>query len=833
MVLRRIPELLAPAGSPEALRAAVAAGADAVYLSGKKFGARKFAANFDSSQLEEAVKYAHLRGVRVYVTVNILVRDQELPEVARYLLQLYETGVDAVLVQDLGVAALAREIAPGLELHASTQMTVHNREGLAFAAGKGFKRAVLSREVSIDEIEAMARGLNIGLEVFVHGALCYCYSGQCLLSSAIGGRSGNRGMCAQPCRKPYVLLQGEKDRYGRPSGLSALPLKEKYLLSTRDLSVYRHLDRIVRSPVQSLKIEGRMKSAEYVAIVTDVYRRALDGIAHGKWKPSPEDGRDLALAFNREFTEGHLLSAKDVMGREMSDNRGLLIGTVTSYNAGTAEAAVKPSGGILPQEGDGLVIIYPGGELGLLAVRPHLQDGLLRIKTPERVRPGAKVFLTGSTALSRKAKKIMAASRQIPLDLRVTWEGGRPLVEALLERPKKLRIMVKADFQMEKAQSQPLTKSQIETQLRRSGGTPFSVRNLEMDYPGGLFAPLSALNGLRRDLLAQAERAVLEAYSPDSQIIKEAEERLSRLDLSATLPRSSRAPSLAVYVESLPELKGALQGGCRRIYFEPLAGTEGRDRTPKTRQMLQDAASLCRQAEAELVWKWPRITKDGFIDWARPLLAEVDAVMVEGTGAAEAALAGRPDIRLYGGAGLNVCNHLTVRALFPPFRMLTLSPELSQAQISELTGRARLKGAPHLELIVQGNCEVSVAEDRLPGLKADPSRFWGLQDFKRIFPARLDDDGRTHIYNSVETCLLDFMPQLFGLGLDGIAIDARGRTESYAHEMTEIYQRAIRMTIEGGPGLGEGLQSLKKEAKARSLGGITAGHFLKGIKDEL
>ena len=241
----KLPELLAPAGSPEALKVAVAAGADAVYLSGKRFGARKFAANFDEKELKEAVDYTHLCGVKVYVTVNTLVRDGELSEVARYLLWLYEIGVDAVLVQDVGVAALARRIVPDLDLHASTQMTIHNRAGAAWAEGLGMKRVVLAREVSLQEAEEIGKGLNVGLEVFVHGALCYCYSGQCLLSSVIGGRSGNRGMCAQPCRKPYVLLRGSKDEYGRPVDMAAAPIKDRYLMSTRDLAFYNHLDRIV------------------------------------------------------------------------------------------------------------------------------------------------------------------------------------------------------------------------------------------------------------------------------------------------------------------------------------------------------------------------------------------------------------------------------------------------------------------------------------------------------------------------------------------------------------------------------------------------------------
>jgi putative protease len=832
--VRRLPELLAPAGSPEALIAAVAAGADAVYLSGKRFGARKFAANFGEEDLKEAINYAHLRGVKVYVTVNTLIRDDELQEVARYLLRLYEMGADAVLVQDLGVVYLARQIVSDLELHASTQMTIHNSVGVAWAAQQGLRRVVLAREVSLEEIKDMAKGMKAGIEVFIHGALCYCYSGQCLLSAAIGGRSGNRGMCAQPCRKPYVLLRGEKDEYGRPLSLQAAPIKEKFLISTRDLSVYRHLDRIVKSPVESIKIEGRMKSPEYVAIVTSIYRKALDQIAKGCWKPSEEDVRELALAFNRDFTEGYLLGAKDIMGREMSDNRGVFVGTVTSYDSRREEAAVKLASPLEPEQGDGLVILSPGQEVGMVVHRPLLKDGLLRLRTPERVRPGAKVYMTSSTALSRKAQMIVSSTQaQIPIDLRVSWDDGTPVVKGFLEGDK--RIEVRADFRMEKAKSQPLTKEQIEAQLRRTGGTPFIVRKLEMDYPGSLFAPLGALNQLRRDLLARAEEAVTQAHIPTQKKVTEAQERLRDMSLEVPGIKKPRVPSLVAYADSLEAVRGAADGGCRRIYFELDLGEE-KERGKRALDLLREAKALC--TEAELIWKWPKITRDKFLRFAVPLLAsaEVDGIMVEGVGAAKAALSARPDASIYGALGLNVWNHLSVQQLgLEGFKGITLSPELSEDQLALLISRSRLGHplAPEMELMVQGSLEVMTTEDCIPCLAEGEAEFWGLQDFRRVFPLRLDGKGRTHIFNSVETCLLDFMPRLFEMGLDGIAVDARGRTEKYAREMTEIYLQAIELTEKGGPSLEKDLKALKEEARARSLGGITTGHFLKGLKEEL
>lgn len=851
--MRRIPELLAPAGSPEALRAAVAAGADAVYLGGKRFGARKFAANFDEPALKAAIDFAHLRGARVYVTVNTLIREDELADVAGYLIRLYEMGADAVLVQDLGAACLARRLVPELELHASTQATIHNREGVVWAASNGFKRVVLAREVTLEEAQKMkqeAKELQVGLEAFVHGALCYSYSGQCLLSSAIGGRSGNRGMCAQPCRKPYVLQKGERDECGRPKGLETVQLKEKFLISTRDLSVYRHLDRIARSPLDSLKIEGRMKSAEYVAVVVGIYRKALDAIARGSWSPSAEDERDLALVFNRDFTDGYLLEARDVMGRQMSDNRGVLIGSVAAFDGPGGEAAVRLSGTLCPEKGDGLVFIAPGQEMGLVVQKPILRDGLLRLRTPERVRPGTRVYLTGSTALARRAQEIISSTRDlIPIDLKITWEDGVPVVEGRLEKERGARIIVKAEFKMEKAKSRPVTAQQIEAQLRRTGGTPFVIRKVEMDYPGDLFAPLGALNQLRRDLLTKAEETLLCARRPDQGKVAAARERLERMELTATAitPQGQNqgwTPTLAVYADSLETVQGAVEGGCRRIYFEPHLG-HGLNRAEGMQEALGKARAICK--DAELIWKWPKITKANFLELARPLLANLpaDGVMVENVGAVEAVLAARPDARIYGAAGLNVWNHLTVQSLSPPIQLLTLSPELSADQLAGTIAASRCSAdAPRLELVVQGNLEVMVTEDCIPCLAKEKVRetgkdkntasvFWGLQDFRRIFPVRLDDDMRTHIFNSAETCLLDYMPRIFEIGLNGVAVDARGRTEKYAREMAQIYLEAIERTEKGGRSLSEELQALKERIRPMALGGITSGHFIKGLKEEL
>jgi putative protease len=837
----KLPELLAPAGSWDALVAAVASGADAVYLSGKRFGARKYASNFDQNELKAAVNYAHLRGVKVYVTVNTLIRDDELQDVASYLEWLYEIGADAVLVQDIGVASLARQIVPELELHASTQMTIHNRPGAVYAQRLGMKRVVLAREVSLEEAKEIGQDLNIGLEVFVHGALCYCYSGQCLLSSVIGGRSGNRGMCAQPCRKPCVLQRGEKDEYGRPINLAAAPIKDRFLMSTKDLAVYNQLDKVVKSPIASLKIEGRMKSAQYVAIVASAYRKALDAIVKGDWSASEEDQRDLALAFNRDFTGGYLLGLRDIMGREMSDNRGFLLGAVTAYDPKREEASIRLNGSLGAEKGDGLVFQSPDQELGMVVHRsPSLKDGLVRLKTPQRVKPGAKVYLTSSSRLSSRAEEIISsAPLQIPIDLEVHWEDNIPVVEGMLRGPQgPIRIQVRAGIRMEAALNKPLTEEQIEAQLRRTGGTPFQIKKVEMRYPGGLFAPLGALNQLRRDFLEKAEAALIEVKRPGSQKVEAARERLKRVDLTAAGQPQSRVPSLAIYADSLEAVQEAAKAGCSRIYFEPhLKGESQKGHADELLRLLSAAKSIC--GSSQLIWKWPRITKNRYLKFAALLLnkTEVDGVMVEGIGAAEAAFEAMPGIPISGSFSLNVWNHLTVAQLKSIFRRLTLSPELSLDQLARLVAKARQIDAPEMELLVQGNLEVMISEDCLPCASykdtAKSEMFYGLQDFKRLFPLWVDNDSRTHILNAAETCLVDYMPALFEIGLDGIAIDARGRTAKYVGEMCLIYQEAIDLTKNSGNNLGRDLDFRKEKARAISLGGITAGHFIKGLRDEL
>jgi putative protease len=870
-----LPELLAPAGSPEALRAAIAAGADAVYLSGKRFGAREYAASFSDTEIREGIRLAHARGVRVYVTVNTLIHDRELAGIADELVGLYAAGTDAVLVQDIGVAALAREIVPDLALHASTQMTIHNTDGVCWAAEQGFSRVVLPRELPLDEIRTIAeqtRQSGVGLEVFAHGALCYSYSGQCLLSSVIGGRSGNRGMCAQPCRKPYTLVTGERDEYGRPEHLRDLQTPGRYLLSPKDLCTWRHLPDLVRAPVVSLKIEGRMKSPEYVAVVVSTYRRALDAIAAGHWSPAPEAEHDLLLAFNRGFTSGYLFGDRHgtLMARDAPDNRGIRIGTVTGQDGRSGAVTVHRDGTLVPVTGDGLLFTDPSGRREdwgfLLNNTPVVQDSAtITFLVPRAVAPGSACFITSSRDLEMRARQIIAHPPadlvyRIPVDIHVTVDAaGRIRMEGQLESGsgKEVRLSYQPDFCLVPARSRPLTESQLEAQLRKSGDTPFVIRDCSISSAGTFFAPVGELNRMRREFLLRAETALLQSSIPADEAVARARQRLllafpEHHDPAPAVREATSTPSpftLTMYADTLEAVSSALGEGCTSICFEPAfllpqhscrEGGEAEFRS--IRNQAAAAMALCRDAGIRFVLKLPRITRDGYLGAVLPEIAclhteGLDGCMVENPGAARAIRARVPGMVLSGAAGLNVFNHRTACHLSVPFRSLTLSPELSRDDCRELVRAARAKGCTaSFALIVQGISEAMVTEDCLTepvqhcraGQGDGTDAFFGIRDATgRVFPLSSDGECRTRIGNAVETCLADHLPAIRQAGISEIVIDARGRTGAYAGAMVRIYRDATGQT--GVPG---DRQELKERIKALACGGITAGHFLRGLKEE-
>ena len=325
-------ELLSPVGDFECLKAAVQNGANAVYFGASQFNARASATNFDFDELEKVINYCALRNVKTHLTLNILIKNHEFKDAVLVAKKAYELGIDALIVQDLGLARFLMKLFPDLPIHASTQMTIHNLEGVQELEKLGYSRAVLSRELSIQEIEYICANSNIEIETFIHGALCICYSGQCLFSSMVGGRSGNRGRCAQPCRLPYQLIE-EKEKGNK---ITESVIDKGYLISPRDLCSLDYIPQLINAGVKCFKIEGRLKSPEYVAVVTRIYRKYIDMVLESKeYVVDEKDVQELKQIFNRGgFSTGHLSNKenRELVYKEKPNNMGIYIGNVAGYN---------------------------------------------------------------------------------------------------------------------------------------------------------------------------------------------------------------------------------------------------------------------------------------------------------------------------------------------------------------------------------------------------------------------------------------------------------------------------------------------------------------------
>jgi U32 family peptidase len=503
----KTPELLAPVNGPEGLYPALSAGADAVYLGMKGFNARQKARNFSADELAAAVRDCRRAACRVYVTFNTLLFDDEWERAADVAGAAWEAGVDALIVQDLGAVARLRRWLPDLELHASTQMTVHHPSQLAPLADAGIRRVILARELSLDETSVLARvagELGLGVEVFVHGALCVSYSGQCLISAFAEKRSGNRGLCAQICRRSFQVCTGAK------RGKKSLPL------SMRDLSALSLLPKLVAAGVEGLKIEGRLKRPEYVAGVVAVYREALDRVAAGGRGPFPDLEERLRLVYNRGFSLGGLggeFAAEWTTG-QWGGPRFLRVGAVRSVDRRRARLSVDIER--LPEPGDGLALfageggvpfacvvtrIFAGGE-GERWIGVKALDGVME-GCPER----GELFLSSSASEFGRIRKSIAlwSPPVLPLRLFAAGEEGEALrVEAVL--PDGFRATAVSSLPLQPAGGWPLTEKILKEQLGRLGNTAYRLERLEWSVGGSLFLPKSELNALRRRLVEELDR---------------------------------------------------------------------------------------------------------------------------------------------------------------------------------------------------------------------------------------------------------------------------------------------------------------------------------------
>lgn len=484
-------ELLAPAGSMESLYAAVSAGADAVYLSGKKYGARAFAANFNDEELVEAINYCHLYDVRVYVTVNTLIYEREMDDFIKYVEFLHRSGVDAVIMQDLGAMDLVRQKFPNLEIHASTQMNIHSLESVKLLENLGIKRAVLSRELSISDISNIKKNSNIELEIFIQGALCVSFSGCCLMSSLIGGRSGNRGSCAQCCRMKYDLVKN-----GSVSDTG-------YLLSTKDLCTVNNIDKLIDIGITSLKIEGRMKRPEYVYTAVSLYRKAIDSyISSGKIDISESDITELKKIFNRDFTKGFLFNEdnNNFINKIKPNHQGIEIGKVISIK--NNYFLLKLSDTLNTQDGIRIV----DDDIGFTVTDMFINNNKVKsacsgdiVKIKYKINSLSKVVKTTDYEQLKRIGESIKISKKLLLDISIDACIGKPLVIKL--KYKDYTVEGVSDYIITSSINSPTTKDDIISRVSRLNDTVYSVGSINVSASDNIFIPGGVINRLKREVV--------------------------------------------------------------------------------------------------------------------------------------------------------------------------------------------------------------------------------------------------------------------------------------------------------------------------------------------
>ena len=781
-------ELLAPAGDESALRAAVQNGADAVYLGAGAFNARRNAGNFDGDALDAAVAYCHARGVRVHVTLNTLVREDEFDALLDAVRAVNNSGADAVIVQDFGVARALREIAPDIQLHASTQMAVHNRQGVAFLKAQSFHRAVLARELGFGEIAGCA-GEGIEIETFVHGALCVACSGQCLMSSLVGGRSGNRGLCAQPCRLPWRL-----------------EAREGYLLSTRDLCAIDDLARLRDAGVTSLKIEGRLKRAEYVAETVAAYRRALDALYGGAPYDSRQDREALRQMFNRGgFTRGYGPGVEEsgLMYPARPNHIGVRVGVCRRDGEIALEAAVE--------EADALALRRDGAED--IPVKLSGTAGA-RVRC-ERARRGDALARLVSEAQMRRARESFAGeNRRIDVAARATLRVGRPA--RLVVTDGVCEAEATGDV-VQVATGRGLDPERVASQLQKTGGTAYAMARVTLDADENAFCPASLLNGLRRDALAALEAK------------RVAVERREGTFRKVQLPDAGGGrPLLLAQSGDVEQLVTALECGADAAIFAPqdvrpeaLSRVDLRRLSEPGRLGLALPAVLTAQALDGLN-RWALERRDAF-EWT--FLSNIGQLGLDWPG------------RRVGDFLLNIGSNAAAAQLAEwGLSAFTPSVELTAAQAARLGGEKYLVMWGRLPLMHLRHCPLRAAEG-MKGRHADCRRCDGcapelrldgkaLVDRKGVaFPLRrIAQPGQPDGSGGCVIQALNSAPLMPLRRLDRLPGCAGWRLLLDAGEPTQAVVRVYRAALDGGD-----FRSLPEWERIENMN-TTTGHYFRGVE---
>lgn len=709
------PELLAPVGSKEALVAAINAGCDAVYLSGYSFGARAFAPNFDLDELKEAIDLCHVYGVKVYVTVNTLIKENEVTRFMNYIDFLHQNNVDAIIIQDLGMVDLVRKTYPNLEMHASTQMHIHNLEGVRICEKLGIKRVVLARETSIDLIKEIKKNTSVDLEVFVHGALCISYSGQCLMSSIIGGRSGNRGACAGTCRLPFDVIDKDNIKLN----------KNSYPLSTKDLFTLDNIDKLIESGIDSFKIEGRMKRAEYVYLVVSLYRKAIDSYFESSTVTiSDNDIKELKKIFNRDFTKGFLFNEhNDKITNDYRPNHaGIRIGKIVYVNKNIIKIKLEDD----LNTGDGIRIV--DNDYGFI-VTSMTKDNK-KIKEAKKgdivtLYVGEKVTLNSTVSKTTDIKQLNnlktytnGINKKIKIDMSVTLKIGSNIK---LELTDGINTVCVLDGSVYEANNAPLDDELITKQLSKLGNTPFILNSISIYKDDNVYVNNKELNEIRRkavELLLE-ERKFKIAYEKKEVCFSKIEVD-NRKEVTVLLEDSS----LYNQIKNL---------NVDKIYTDDI--------------------SLLENDDKRLILKIPRVNYH-YISYDKPvMIGEIGSLVYKNIDSSD--------------FSLNVTNSYTVHFLHTlGVKKVTLSYELTLDEIKEIIEeyKKRYNSNPNLELIVFGRQEMMVSKFNLNKLYNNQNIY--LKDrYNKVYPIKEKND-LMYIFNSERLSMN--IDNLYKIGINSI-----------------------------------------------------------------
>lgn len=769
-------ELLAPVGSFDSLKAAVQNGANAVYLGGKDFSARASANNFDREELKEAVKYAHIRDVRVFVTTNTLIKQNELEDFVEYAKFLYDIDVDAIIMQDIGAAMLIHELLPDFELHASTQMVAHSLEDVQYLESIGFKRVVLARELTVEEIKYICDNTNVDIEIFVHGALCVCYSGGCLMSSMIGNRSGNRGRCAQPCRQKYTMIDISTGEEIHNNG--------DYLLSTKDLNTIEEIDKIIDTGVLSLKIEGRMKKPEYVATVIKSYRDAIDEYeTTKKVNISDETMEDLYTIFNRKFTKGLILGevGEEVMNSNVPNNQGLYVGKVVDYNKKAKRLKIKLEGTL--KKGDGINL--GGGTIGRIIKGKDIAQIGYKGETIEldfigEAKKNQLVFKTSDTDLIDRAQKTYTQDKEFAkslIDAEISIKLGSYPELRLIDKNKNI-VSVQGDKLVEKALKVALSEEKIETQIKKLGNTPYEIDQLKINLDEGVSMPISLINQMRREAIDLLDNARI---SVKGRMYKDNDIKYSPKIYSRNADNKSK---IRVKVNNIEALKSILNLDIDMIYYEDVS-------------TIEQAMTMANANNKKLIYSAPRIVRNR--EYKRLEKSDEycrDHVQISALGQVKYYKENSESVKFDVDYYLNPFNSETINHYKKEgAKTVCISQELNLHEIKETTQYTDLE----IETVAYGYIPMMLSEYCPMGVVARSCKKdkrcanckeskYVLRDFKgEEYRISQDIFCRSTIYNSSANCLINNLDELSEAGINIFRLDFTHETPELIEKITESF----------------------------------------------